>query len=101
MIFPLAHQLQVIIRRPAHLGKAQTPLDALQVLPGALIGHDMSLIIALVQFLSGGPFVDTNHGDTDGPCSGMSSLIMSLHGGKEGTHAFPILNRRYPSLAST
>lgn len=90
---PLAHDLQLIIRGPASLRKAQTSLDTLQVLPGDLVAQDMGLLITLMQFLSSRTFVDTNHGNTNRPCTRSCQLCLeSLFKGK--TYAFPILSRR-------
>jgi hypothetical protein len=44
----LAHNLQLILGGPAHLRKAQTPFDTLQVFPRSFIAEDMGLLIALV-----------------------------------------------------
>lgn len=65
----LAHNLQLVLRGPAHLRKAQTAFDTLQVLARDLITEDMGLLVALVEFFSRGSLVDTNHGHTNGPCS--------------------------------
>lgn len=65
----LAHNLQLVLRRPAHLRKAQAAFDALQILARNLIAENMGLLIALVELFSRGSLVDTNHGHTNGPCS--------------------------------
>jgi hypothetical protein len=48
----LTHQLELVIRRPAHLGEGQTPLDTLQVFARTLIRHDMGLIVTFGQLFS-------------------------------------------------
>ena len=63
------HDLRAILRRPPGLRKAQTPLDALQHLPRALITHDMRLLITTMQLLSRTTLVDTHHRYTNGPGS--------------------------------
>jgi hypothetical protein len=60
------HQLPQILRRPPHLRKGKTALDALQILPRHLVAHDVTLF-AVVQFLARTSLVDTHHGDSDGP----------------------------------
>lgn len=61
-----AHQLSQIRRRPPHLGKGKTALDALQNLARNLITHDVTLL-AVVQLLASTSLVDTNHGHANGP----------------------------------
>lgn len=99
----LAHNLQLILRGPAHLRKAQTPFDTLQVFPRSLVAEDMGLLVALVKFLASRSLVNTNHGHTDGP----GTRIPLVKGQSSGmrrrglSYAFPMLTRRYASLAST
>lgn len=64
----LAHQLSQIRWRPPHLRKGQTPLDALQNFARDLIAHNVAFF-SVVKLLTGTSFVDTHHGDTDGPRS--------------------------------
>lgn len=70
----LAHDLQLILRGPADLGKAQAALDTLQVFPRDLVTQNVRLLVALMQLLSRGSLVNTHHGYTDGPCS-MEMLV--------------------------
>lgn len=44
----LAHNLKLILRGPAHLRKAQTTFDTLEVLARCFITEDMRLLVALV-----------------------------------------------------
>jgi hypothetical protein len=65
----LTHKLQLIGWRPSGLRKAQTSFDALQILPGHLVTHDMCrVLIAFMQLFSRTSLVNAHHGDTDGPC---------------------------------
>lgn len=63
------HQLTQVLGRPPRLGKGQAALDALEELPGGLVGHDVGLfpVAGLVEFLPGRALVDADHGDADGP----------------------------------
>lgn len=64
------HQLQLIIRRPPRLRKAQTPLNALQKLPRHLVAHNVRLaLVALVQLFSRRTLVNADHGYADWPCA--------------------------------
>jgi hypothetical protein len=65
-----SHQLQLVIRGPPRLRKAQTPLDALQIFARYLIAHDMSRVfVVLMELLASRTLVNTNHGDSDRPCT--------------------------------
>ena len=63
---PLSHELRNILRRPPHLRKRKTPLDALQKLARHLVAHDMAPLTR-VQLLARASLVDTHHGHADGP----------------------------------
>lgn len=60
------HQLPQVARRPAYLCKSEAPLDALQVLAGDFVAHDVALF-AVVQLLPRASLVDAHHCDADGP----------------------------------
>lgn len=40
------HNLQLVVRGPAHLRKTQTPLDTLEILASDLVAEDMRLLVA-------------------------------------------------------
>lgn len=44
----LPHDLQLVVRGPPRLRKAETPLDALQVLAGDFVAENVGLLVALV-----------------------------------------------------
>lgn len=44
----LAHDLEMILRGPAHLRKGQAPLNALQELARCFITEDMCLLVTLM-----------------------------------------------------
>lgn len=47
--------------------KGETTLDALQILACNLITHNMAFL-SIVKLLASTALVDTNHGNTNGPC---------------------------------
>ena len=57
----------MVVRRPPHLCKAETPFDTLEILASDLVAENMRLLVACVQLFSSRPFVDTNHGDPNRP----------------------------------
>lgn len=62
----LSHELPHICWRPPHLGKGEAALYTLEELARDLVAHDMALL-AVVELLTSASFVDTHHGDSDGP----------------------------------
>ncbi len=63
---PSAHQLPDVLGRPPDLRERQAALDALEVLSGDLVAHDVAAL-AVVQLLARAALVDAHHGHADGP----------------------------------
>lgn len=98
----LTHQLQLIIRRPPSLGETQASLDALQEFPRRLVAHNVcSILVALVQFFACGSLVNTNHSNSNRPCSVEHVSLVLIIRPSGWTYALPILSLRYASLACT
>lgn len=49
---PLSHDLELILRRPTNLRKAQAALDTLKILARNLITKNVRLLVALVQLFA-------------------------------------------------
>lgn len=64
--YSLAHQLLQVCGRPSNLRKGQAAFDALKVLAGNLISHDMALL-SVMQLLASATLVDAYHGNTNRP----------------------------------
>lgn len=91
----LAHELQRCCWWPAGLRETQASLDGLQELSRDFIAHDMcSILVVRMQLLTCGSLVDTNHGDTNRPCTITLLAFREAKIGKESTYALPILKRR-------
>lgn len=74
----LSHNLQLVVRRPAHLRKTETPFNTLEILASDLVAEDMRLLVAGVELFASRPFVNTNHGDTDGPSTISLACILPV-----------------------
>lgn len=91
----LAHELQRSGWWPASLAETQASLDALQELSCDLVAHDMrSVLVVCVQLLAGRSLVDTDHGDTNRPCTEKRLASRTAEDWYELTYALPILSRR-------